>query len=206
MIPLLRAAAERWAATVSTPRVETPSDPWPFLSVYGLSNEHTVPSKTKGVRDCATPPEAAQLTLNRCHARQRQNYKIGSSHNFTGGTWMAPWIDPLRQKILIAPYLPENILLLRSLEARRIAMHGRPPAPAGGKRHVARHLSESRTEIEGAKTKQGATTKAAWARPEVRARVMAGLRAYHARRRAAEALLRGLAEALTGLSLTRWSR
>jgi hypothetical protein len=34
---------------------------------------------------------------------------------------------------------------------------------------------------------------------------MAGLRGYHARRRAAEALFRGLAEALTGLSLTTWS-
>ena len=51
---------------------------------------------------------------------------------------MGSWIDPMRQKILIAPHLPENIVLFRSLEARRTAMHGRPPAPAGGKRHVAR--------------------------------------------------------------------
>jgi hypothetical protein len=37
MIPLLRAAAERWAAMVSPPRDETPPpDPWPWLSVYGL--------------------------------------------------------------------------------------------------------------------------------------------------------------------------
>jgi hypothetical protein len=41
MIPLLRAAAARWAATVSAPRAETPPpDPWPFLSVYGLGNKH----------------------------------------------------------------------------------------------------------------------------------------------------------------------
>jgi hypothetical protein len=41
MIPLLRAAAERWAAMVSPPRDETPPpDPWPWLSVYGLGNEH----------------------------------------------------------------------------------------------------------------------------------------------------------------------
>ena len=41
MIPLLRAAAERWAAMVSPPRVETPPpDPWPSLSVYGLGNKH----------------------------------------------------------------------------------------------------------------------------------------------------------------------
>ncbi len=39
MIPLLRAAAARWAAMVSAPRAETPPpDPWPFLSVYGLGN------------------------------------------------------------------------------------------------------------------------------------------------------------------------
>ena len=37
MIPLLRAAEARWAAMVSAPRDETPlSDPWPWLSVYGL--------------------------------------------------------------------------------------------------------------------------------------------------------------------------
>jgi hypothetical protein len=42
---------------------------------------------------------------------------------------MGSWIDPMRQKILIAPHLPENIVLFRSLEARRIAMQGRPPAP-----------------------------------------------------------------------------
>ena len=37
MIPLLRAAAERWAVMVSPPRDETPPpDPWPWLSVYGL--------------------------------------------------------------------------------------------------------------------------------------------------------------------------
>jgi hypothetical protein len=40
MIPLLRAAAERWAAMVSPPRVETPPDPWPSLSVYGLGDKH----------------------------------------------------------------------------------------------------------------------------------------------------------------------
>jgi hypothetical protein len=39
MIPLLRAAEVRWAATVSPPRAETlPPDPWPFLSVYGSGN------------------------------------------------------------------------------------------------------------------------------------------------------------------------
>ena len=39
MIPLLRAAEVRWAATVSPPRAETPPlDPWPFLSVYGPGN------------------------------------------------------------------------------------------------------------------------------------------------------------------------
>jgi hypothetical protein len=39
MIPLLRAAEARWAASVSPPRAETlPPDPWPFLSVYGLDN------------------------------------------------------------------------------------------------------------------------------------------------------------------------
>jgi hypothetical protein len=39
MIPLLRAAAARWAATVSPPRAETPAPaPWPFLSVHGLAN------------------------------------------------------------------------------------------------------------------------------------------------------------------------
>jgi hypothetical protein len=39
MIPLLRAAEARWAATASPPRAETPPpDPWPFLSVYGLGN------------------------------------------------------------------------------------------------------------------------------------------------------------------------
>src|ERR1700722_12085848 len=39
MIPLLRAAEARWAATVSPARAETPPpDPWPFLSVYGLGN------------------------------------------------------------------------------------------------------------------------------------------------------------------------
>jgi hypothetical protein len=39
MIPLLRAAEARWAATVSPARAETPPpDSWPFLSVYGLSN------------------------------------------------------------------------------------------------------------------------------------------------------------------------
>ena len=41
MIPLLRAAAERWAAMVSPPRVQTPPpDPWASLSVYGLGNKH----------------------------------------------------------------------------------------------------------------------------------------------------------------------
>ena len=124
---------------------------------------------------------------------------------------MAPWIDPMRQRICIAPHLPENIVLLRTLEARRIAMRGRPPAPKGGKKHGARHVisnkPELRAKIEVAKkAKQSATIKAAWARPEVRARVMAGLRAYHARRRAAEALLKGFAKALTGLSLTTRSR
>ncbi len=39
MIPLLRAAEVRWAATVSPPRPETPPpEPWPFLSVYRLGN------------------------------------------------------------------------------------------------------------------------------------------------------------------------
>jgi hypothetical protein len=39
MIPLLRAAAERWAVMVSPPRDETPQpDPWPWLSVYGMGN------------------------------------------------------------------------------------------------------------------------------------------------------------------------
>jgi hypothetical protein len=39
MIPLLRTAAERWAVMVSPPRDETlPSDPWPWLSVYGMGN------------------------------------------------------------------------------------------------------------------------------------------------------------------------
>jgi hypothetical protein len=39
MIPLLRAAAERWATMVSPPRVLTsPPDPWPSLSVHGLRN------------------------------------------------------------------------------------------------------------------------------------------------------------------------
>jgi hypothetical protein len=39
MIPLLRAAEARWAATVSPARAETPPpDPWPFLSVYGPGN------------------------------------------------------------------------------------------------------------------------------------------------------------------------
>jgi hypothetical protein len=38
MIPLLRAAAERWAVMVSPPRDDAPPpDPWPWLSVYGLS-------------------------------------------------------------------------------------------------------------------------------------------------------------------------
>jgi hypothetical protein len=38
MIPLLRAAEARWAAMVSPLRNETPPpDPWPWLSVYGLS-------------------------------------------------------------------------------------------------------------------------------------------------------------------------
>ena len=38
MIPLLRAAEARWAAMVSPLRDETPPpDPWPWLSVYGLS-------------------------------------------------------------------------------------------------------------------------------------------------------------------------
>jgi hypothetical protein len=39
MIPLLRAAAERWTAMVSPPRVETPPDPRPSPSVYGLGNK-----------------------------------------------------------------------------------------------------------------------------------------------------------------------
>jgi hypothetical protein len=39
MIPLLRAAEVRWAATVSPPHAETPPPhPWPFLSGYGLGN------------------------------------------------------------------------------------------------------------------------------------------------------------------------
>ena len=39
MIPLLRAAAERWAVMVSPPRDETPPpDPWPWLSVSGMGN------------------------------------------------------------------------------------------------------------------------------------------------------------------------
>ena len=38
MIPLLRAAEARWAAMVSPLRDETPpTDPWSWLSVYGLS-------------------------------------------------------------------------------------------------------------------------------------------------------------------------
>ena len=85
------------------------------------------------------------------------------------------------------------------------------PGPQRGKRHGARRVisnkPELRAKIEVAeKAKQSATIKAAWARPEVRARVMAGLRAYHARRRAAEALLKGFAKALTGLLLTTRSR
>jgi hypothetical protein len=41
MIPLLRTAAERWAAMVSPPRVLTPPpDPWPSPSVYGLGTKH----------------------------------------------------------------------------------------------------------------------------------------------------------------------
>ena len=37
-LPLLRAAEARWAAMVSPLRDETqPRDPWPWLSVYGLS-------------------------------------------------------------------------------------------------------------------------------------------------------------------------
>ena len=105
---------------------------------------------------------------------------------------MASWIDPMRQKILIAPHLPENIVLFRLLEARRIAMRGRPPAPAGGKRHGARHLISDKSE-------HSAAIKAAWARPEVRAKVMASLRAHYSRRRAVAALLRGIAEALRGI-------
>jgi len=39
MIPLLRAAEVRWAATVSPPHAETPPPhPWPFLSGYRLGN------------------------------------------------------------------------------------------------------------------------------------------------------------------------
>ena len=39
MIPLLRAAEVRWAATVSPPHAETPPPHnWPFLSGYGLGN------------------------------------------------------------------------------------------------------------------------------------------------------------------------
>jgi hypothetical protein len=39
MIPLLRAAEVRWAATVSPAHAETPPpDPWPLLSVHGLGN------------------------------------------------------------------------------------------------------------------------------------------------------------------------
>ena len=86
-----------------------------------------------------------------------------------------------------------------------------PGPPAGargtGRGTVISNKPELRAKIEVAKkAKQSATIKAAWARPEVRARVMAGLRAYHARRRAAEALLKGFAKALTGLSLTTRSR
>jgi hypothetical protein len=33
---------------------------------------------------------------------------------------MAPWIDPMRQKICIAPHLPENIVLLRTLSRFRL--------------------------------------------------------------------------------------
>ena len=53
---------------------------------------------------------------------------------------MAPWIDPMRQKICVAPHLPENIVVLRTLEARRITMRGRTPAPQRGQeaRGVAR--------------------------------------------------------------------
>jgi hypothetical protein len=39
MIPLLRAAEVRWAIMVSPLRVQTPRDPWPSLSVYGLGNK-----------------------------------------------------------------------------------------------------------------------------------------------------------------------
>jgi hypothetical protein len=60
---------------------------------------------------------------------------------------MAPWIDPMRQKICIAPHLPENIVLLRTLEARRIAMRGRPPAPSGGKRYGARRMISNKPEL-----------------------------------------------------------
>jgi hypothetical protein len=88
---------------------------------------------------------------------------------------MTSWIDPMRQKICIAAHLPENILLFRTLEARRIAMRGRPPAPSGGKRHAISNKPEVRAKIEVAETaKQSAAIKAAWARPEVRAKVMAG--------------------------------
>jgi hypothetical protein len=38
ILPLLRAAEARWAVMVSPLRDETqPRDPWPWLSVYGLS-------------------------------------------------------------------------------------------------------------------------------------------------------------------------
>ena len=59
---------------------------------------------------------------------------------------MAPWIDPMRQKICIAPHLPENIVVLRTLEARRITMRGRTPAPQRGQeaRGVARDLEQTR--------------------------------------------------------------
>jgi hypothetical protein len=42
MIPLLLAVEARWAAMVSPPRVEgPPPDPWPWLSVYGLSDKRS---------------------------------------------------------------------------------------------------------------------------------------------------------------------
>jgi hypothetical protein len=39
MIPLLRAAEVRWATMMSPLRVQTPREPWPSLSVYGIGNE-----------------------------------------------------------------------------------------------------------------------------------------------------------------------
>jgi hypothetical protein len=45
MIPLLRAAEARWAATVSPARAETPPpDPWPYRSRVGRRNcDHDLP-------------------------------------------------------------------------------------------------------------------------------------------------------------------